>query len=258
MSEGRPIVDSTVDGIEHAFYAEEVGAIMSAGTATAQQISHLRARLEQVQGRRLGAATLPTLPSLAALLPGGGLRAGAAYSLAPSTSLLLALLARPSQEGSWCGVVGMPELGAEAAEQVGVDLSRIVLIPDPGPRWLAVTATIADVLPVVAVRPGGRVVPGEVSRLSARLRERGGVLLVQGVWPQAEASIAVDRSEWSGVGDGHGFLRRRVLTVSVTSRRQAVPRRARLVLPDETGGLSTMPGAVPMTETQPIPMRAVG
>lgn len=225
---------------------------MSAGTATAQQISHLRARLERVQQRRLDAAVLPTLPSLAALLPGAGLRAGAAYSLAPSASLLLALLARPSQEGTWCGVVGMPELGAEAAEQIGVDLSRIVLVPDPGPRWLAVTATVADVLPVVAVRPGGRVRPGDVSRLSARLRDRGGVLLVQGVWPQAEASIAVDRSEWSGVGDGHGFLRRRVLTVSVTGRRQAMPRRARLVLPDEAGGLSASP------QPTPVPMRAVG
>jgi len=225
---------------------------MSAGAATAQEISLLRAQLERMQGRRLGAAVLPTLPSLASLLPGGGLRAGATYTLAPSASLLLALLARPSQEGSWCGVVGMPELGAEAAEQLGVDLSRIVLIPDPGARWLAVTATVADVLPVVAVRPGGRVTPGDVARLSARLRDRGGVLLVQGVWPQAEASIAVDASEWTGVGDGHGFLQRRVLTVSVTSRRQAVPRRARLVLPDETGGLSAAPAV------HPIPMRAVG
>ncbi|QAY61638.1 hypothetical protein ET475_01035 [Microbacterium protaetiae] len=226
---------------------------MSAGAATAQtEISRLRAQLERVQGRRLGAAVLPTLPSLAGLLPGGGLRAGAAYALAPSASLLLALLARPSQEGSWCGVVGMPELGAEAAEQLGVDLSRMVLIPEPGPRWLAVTATVADVLPVVAVRPAGRVSPGEVSRLSARLRDRGGVLLVQGVWPQAEASIAVDRSEWSGVGDGYGFLRRRALTVSVTSRRWAVPRRARLVLPDETGGLTAV------SQVSPVPMRAVG
>ena len=82
----------------------------------------------------------------------------------------------------------MPQLGAEAAEGLGVDLSRLVLIPDPGPRWLAVTATIAEVLPVVAVRPSGRASDAEVSRLAARLRDRGAVLLVQGPWPQAEAS----------------------------------------------------------------------
>ncbi len=84
-----------------------------------------------------------------------GCAPGSAYSIASSASLLSALLAAPSQAGSWCGVVGVPQFGAEAAERLGVDLSRLVLIPEPGPRWLAVTATIAEVLPVVAVRPGG-------------------------------------------------------------------------------------------------------
>jgi hypothetical protein len=172
----------------------------------------------------------------------------------PSASLLLALLARPSREGSWCGVVGMPELGAEAAEQLGVDLSRLVLIPDPGPRWLAVTATIADVLPVVAVRPAGRTSDAEVARLSARLREKGTVLLVQGVWPQAEASLGIDAPEWTGVGDGHGYLTRRALTVSVASRRWAVPRRARMLLPDDAGGLMRDDRPAEL----PVPMRAVG
>ncbi len=218
--------------------------------ATAQ-VSLLRSRLEQLQGRRLDAPVLPVPPALADLLPGRGLRPGQAYTVAPSGSLLLALLARPSREGSWCAVVGMPELGAEAAEQLGVDLNRLVLIPDPGPRWLAVTATVADVLPVVAVRPGGRVSAGETARLSARLREKGTVLLVQGVWPQAEASLAVDTAEWSGVGDGYGFLRRRAMTVSVTSRRWAAPRRGRMLLPDDTGGLTAAP-------PQPERMRAVG
>ncbi len=106
-----------------------------------------------MQGRRLDAPVLPTHPAFTSLLPGGGLRSGSAYAIARSMSLLLALMARPSQDGAWCGVVGMPELGAEAAEKYGLDLDRLVFIPDPGPRWLAVTATIAEVLPVVAVRP---------------------------------------------------------------------------------------------------------
>ena len=100
----------------------------------------------------------------------------------------------------------MPQLGAEAAEGLGVDLSRLVLIPDPGSRWLAVTATIAEVLPVVAVRPGGRATDAEVSRLAARLRDRGAVLLVQGPWPQAEAMHRGGRPGWTGLGRGHGYL----------------------------------------------------
>ena len=125
----------------------------------------------------------------------------------------------------------MPQLGAEAAEGLGVDLSRLVLIPDPGSRWLAVTATIAEVLPVVAVRPGGRATDGDVSRLAARLRDRGAVLLVQGPWPQAEAIIDVADPEWTGLGRGHGYLAGRELTVTVTSSRTPVPRRGRVLLP---------------------------
>lgn len=200
-----------------------------------EELARLRAGVERLQGRKLDAPVLPVHPALAALLPGGGLRPGAAYSLAPSASLLLALLAEASQAGSWCGVVGLPDLGAEAAERAGVDLSRLVLIPEPGQRWLAVTATVAEVLPVVAVRPGSRMSDGQVSRLSARLRDRGGVLLVQGAWPQAEAVLEVGRPAWEGLGRGHGYLAGREVTVRSTSRRWPVPRTGRMLLPGASG-----------------------
>ncbi|MFE1664125.1 hypothetical protein [Microbacterium sp. P02] len=205
------------------------------------EASRLRAQLERVQGRRLDEPVLPTHPALAGLLPGGGLKPGSAYSLPSSVSLLLALLAQPSQQGSWCAVIGMPELGAEAAERLGVDLDRLVLIPDPGPRWLAVAATVADVLPIVAVRPQGRATGAEASRLGARLRDRGSVLLVEGPWAQAEATLRVDQPEWTGLGDGFGYLAGRALTVTVSSRRWPVPRRSRMLLPAPDGTVSVVP-----------------
>lgn len=208
------------------------------------EVLRLRAQLERVQGLRLDAPVLPTHSAFASLLPGGGLRPGAAYSLGRSASLLLALMARPSQDGSWCAAVGMPELGAEAAESLGVDLARLVFVPDPGPRWLAVTATIAEVVPVVAVRPPGRVADGEVARLAARLRDRGTVLLVQGPWPQAEAVLEVGDPEWSGVGRGHGYLDGRAVTVMASSRRWPRPRRERMLLPGAGGEVSLAPAVV--------------
>ena len=217
----------------------------------AGDVASLRAQLERVQGRRLDAPVLPVHPALASLLPGGGLRPGAAYSLSRSTSLLLALMSQPSQSGSWCGVVGMPRLGAEAAERLGVDLSRLVLIPEPGPRWLAITATIAEVLPVVAVRPSGRAPDAEISRLAARLRDRGAVLLVQGPWPQAEAVIELDAPEWTGVGRGHGYLSGREVTVTTSSRRWPRPRRSRLLLPDATGAIAAAAEPVPSLSAVP-------
>lgn len=197
-------------------------------------------RLEQVQGRRLDAPVLPTYPALAELLPGGGLRPGAAYSLAPSMSLLLALMARPSQDGTWCGAIGMPELGTEAAEKFGVALDRLVLVPEPGARWLGVAATVAEVLPIVALRPPGRAMNAEVARLAARLRDRGAVLLVQGPWPQAEATLQVSEPEWAGLGAGFGYLAGRTLTITASSRRWPVPRRSRVMLPAPDGTVASV------------------
>ncbi|MFT4215435.1 MAG: hypothetical protein QM622_11770 [Microbacterium sp.] len=201
----------------------------------AATVHGLRAQVERLQGRRLDAPVLPVPSALSRLLPGGGLRPGAAYGVGRSMSLLFALLARPSQEGSWCAAVGMPCLGAEAARAAGVELSRLVLVPEPAERWLAVTAAVADVLPVVAVRPPARASDGEVARLAARMREREAVLLVQGAWPQTEAMIDVIDPCWSGVGEGWGVLAEREVTVTVTSRRSPVPRTGRMLLPDARG-----------------------
>lgn len=196
----------------------------------------LRAQLEHVQGRSMAVPYLPVVPALAELLPGRGLRPGAVYSVRASAAIVMALMAKPSQSGLWCAAVGMPRLGVEAAQASGVELSRMVLIPDPGARWMAVTATVADVLSVVAVRPGGRVVDAEASRLSARLRDRGAVLIVQGEWAHAEAMIEVTGSSWSGLASGHGYLDHRELDVRVISRRGQ--RSGRVMLPAAGGGIA--------------------
>lgn len=227
----------------------------TAAADVAGTVSTLRAQMERMQGRRLDTPVLPVPPALASLLPGGGLRTGGSYSLGRSMSLLFALLAEPSRTGSWCAVVGMPHLGVEAARAAGVDLSRLVLIPDPGQRWLAVTSTVADVLPVVAVRPPTRAKDSEIARLAARMREREAVLLVQGPWPQTEAMIDVADPSWSGLGDGHGILSGRELTVTVTSRRSPVPRSNRMLLPDESGRLGGYAQPERARRWDPVPMR---
>ena len=206
----------------------------------APSLDALRAQLERTQGRRLDSPVLPVHPALAPLLPGGGLRAGSAYALESSAALVMALMGGPSQAGAWCAAIGMPELGAEAVEHAGVDLDRLVLIPDPGARWLAVVATVAEVMPVVAVRPPARVTEADAARLAARLRDRGTALLVQGRWPQTEAALSLSDPAWSGVGRGHGHLVDRAVTVTSSSRRWPVPRSARIVLPARGGGIAAV------------------
>ncbi|HEY8912963.1 hypothetical protein [Lacisediminihabitans sp.] len=201
-------------------------------TERAESIESLQARIRQMQATKLDTRTIPTHPAIAGLLPGGGLKQGVAYSVDRSATLLMALLAAPSAAGTWCGVVGVPEFGVEAAAGFGIDLDRLVLVPHPGDQWLAVTAAIADVLGVVVARPPRRASDASVSRLTARLRQRGTTLLVLGPWPQSEAMLSLSESSWSGIGQGNGHLSARQVTVTVTSRAGGRPRSARLWLPD--------------------------
>ncbi|MGO4103158.1 hypothetical protein AB4Y63_04340 [Leifsonia sp. YAF41] len=197
------------------------------------RVAQLQQRIQGMQATKLSTKALPTLPALADVLPGGALREGAAYSVDGSTTLVMALLAGPSQSGAWCGVVGLPHFGAEAATRFGIDLERLVLVPSPGEQWLTVTAALVDVLTVVVTRPPQKASDADVARLGARLRQRGCALIVVGEWPQSEAQLRVTSSRWSGVGRGHGLLTGREVTVSSSGRTGfARANSTRLWLPD--------------------------
>ncbi len=193
-------------------------------------IPELQERIRQLQTPRLDTPGLPTHPALARLLPGGALQEGATYSIDRSLTLLMLLLAAPSAAGIWCGVVGVPEFGVEAAAGFGIDLERLALVPRPGDQWLAATAALADAMGVIVTRPPRQASDASVARLSARLRKRGATMLVLGSWPQSEATLSITESVWTGIGDGHGNLGTREATVSVTSKTAGRPRSARLVL----------------------------
>lgn len=232
-----------VDILEDMFEYKQVSpaaAILTALTpavaAPREGVRELQARIRQMQATKLDTRRIPTHPAIAELLPGGALRQGSAYAIGSSAigssaTLLMALLAGPSAAGAWCGVVGVPEFGVEAAAAFGIDLDRLVLVPNPGDRWLGVTAAIVDVLGIVATRSPERLADASVARLTARLRQRGATLIVLGSWPQSEAVLSISQSNWSGIGSGHGHLSARQVTVTVTAR-TGRPRSARLWLPD--------------------------
>ena len=210
-------------------------------------VARLRAQVDALEGRAR-TRVCPAHPALAAVLPDGGLRPGAAYRVSgagrreeSAGALLAALLAEPSRAGMWCGVVGLPEFGAEAAGLAGVALDRLALVPAPGSRWLSVVAALAVALPVVAVRPSGPVRPADASRVAARLREHEAVLLVAGEWPGAEAAISLDEPRWAGVGAGWGCLAGREATVRVASKRYPRGRDVRVLLPGVDGRLAAAP-----------------
>jgi len=194
-------------------------------------VDELRTRVIQMQGRP-AVQPVRTHPALAGLLQ---MQTGSSYGV-ESASLATMLLAGPSADGAWCGVVGSSELGLEAAAAAGMDLSRTILVPDPGDAWLEVTAALIDVLGIVMVRPPARVSEGDAARLSARLRQRGSILVALPTkegdgWPRCDARLELGDVDWVGLGSGHGHLRARQATVEVR-RGVGPPASARLWLPD--------------------------
>ncbi|MDO7881901.1 hypothetical protein [Antiquaquibacter soli] len=225
---------------------------------SAAQVEELRARIRQMQSTKLESRGIPTHPAIAELLPGGGLKQGAAYSVDRSAMLLMTLLAAPSAAGLWCAVVGVPEFGVEAAAQFGIDLERLVLIPHPGDQWLAVTAAVADVMGVVVTRPPARSSDSSVARLTARLRQNGTTLLVLGAWPQTEAMLSLSDTRWHGIGEGHGHLSAREATVTVSSRTAGRPRSARVWLPAADATVSRVTSASRPVAVPVPPLRVAG
>ncbi len=180
------------------------------------------------------------LPALRELLP-RGLARGTVVAVAEFGLLCLALAAAASADGAWCGIAGLPEAGVLAAAGLGLDAGRILLVPDPGPAWPQVTASLLDGCDLVLLRPPGPAgCPAQVRRrLEATLRRGRGVLLVAGDWPGAQHRLRVVTQRWTGLGDGHGRLRACCAEVTADGRGEAAMARTRwLWLPGEDGGVA--------------------
>jgi hypothetical protein len=151
----------------------------------------------------------------------------------------LALVAAASAGGAWCGVAGIPDLGVTAAAGVGVEPARLMLVPDPGPGWPQVVASMLDACEVVVVRPPARPSAQARRRLEAVLRRGGGVLVVAGDWAGAPVRLRVASQSWVGIGDGYGSLRGcRAEVVAAGRGAAARPRRQWLWLPGPDGVVS--------------------
>lgn len=194
-----------------------------------------------------GAGVLPVAAALAGLFPDGGLPRGAAIGLdgSSSLSLLFALLSEASAAGSWCAAVGLPELGAVAASEAGVELSRLALVPSPGNQLMGVLAALLEGLEIVAVAGCQRLHAKQRQALAARAKARGAVLLALDAWPGADFRLTVGADTSAGYGgwtglaaDGHGRLRQRQVHLRATG--QGLPHRgrtARALLPGPAGSL---------------------
>ena len=179
------------------------------------------------------ARVLPVDPALAGLLPWpGGIRRGATVAAVGSTSVLIALLASAMAEGSWGAVVGMPAFGVLAAAEADVPIQRLALVPEPGPDWPTVVSALIDGVDIVVVATPPGVAESVTRALMNRARQKNVVLVPTTAWTGCDLVITVTGRKWTGLGLGHGRLRRQEMTLESVGRGRAVqPRTVTVIMP---------------------------
>jgi len=190
---------------------------------------------------RLLAVPAPLLP----LFPFGGLPPGQSIGFdgPGSWSVALAMAAAITGHEGWMAVIGIEELGLVAAADLGVGLDRLLLIETvPSAQLGEVVAALVGAVKVIAIAPAREIHHRDARRLAARARERETTLLhLNGGrhWPHAlDVMIQAEPERWEGIGQGHGHLQHRRLSVGVTGRRSSArQRQVSVVLPDPDGGL---------------------
>lgn len=186
-----------------------------------------------------GDSVQPVLPALRDLLPAGGLQRGSVVAAGHWSLLCLALAAGASAAGAWCAVAGLPQAGVAAAAGAGLDPERMLLVPEPGPGWPQVVASLLDGCELVLLRPPARPSAQVRRRVEATVRRFGGVLVVAGDWEGAQVRLLVTDQEWAGIGAGHGRLRARRVRVVADGRGAAARSRAQwLWLPAPDGSVT--------------------
>ena len=179
-----------------------------------------------VPGGLLARGTIVTAPPrVGGAAAGGGSASageGAAAGDGAITYATLALVAGATAGGAWAGVVGFPNFGIAAASGLGADLSKMMLLDDPGERWLDAAAVLAGAVDLVLLHTPRRPNAAQLRRMTHRVRpgdrQRGCVLVVTGPWETAHLTLTTRNPHWEGLGDGSGNLTRRRVTISATGR----------------------------------------
>ncbi len=111
--------------------------------------------------------------------------------LSGARSLSLSMVAAVTAAGGHAAIVGQPDVGLLAAVEMGADLSRLAVIPEPGADPVEVAAVLMDGMDLVVLGLGGRSVPATRARaVVARARQKGCTLLVTGGdWQGASARL---------------------------------------------------------------------
>src|ERR1700730_12933932 len=170
---------------------------------------------------------LPIPQLLADVLP-DALPRGTVAVLSGARSLPLSMVAAVTAAGGDAAIVGQADIGLLAAVEMGADLSRLAVIPDPGTDPVEVAAVLMDGMDLVVLALGGRSVPLTRARaVVARAHHKGCTLLVtDGDWQGASIRLEARVSGYETTSDKPGFGRISKVRLEVCAAGRAM-RRAR-------------------------------
>jgi hypothetical protein len=197
----------------------------------AEQVEHLRRKIAAVSGKAsrghlatprvedlipASQSLLPMPESLADRIP-AALPQGSVVVASGARSLMLKVVAAVTAAGGHAAVVGQPDIGLLAAVEMGADLTRLALVPDPGTDPVEVAAVLLDGMDLVVLGLGGRSVPLSRARaVTARARNKGCTLLVTGGdWHGARMRLEAKVSGYEITGSpGLGRISKVQLTIA--------------------------------------------
>jgi hypothetical protein len=211
-----------------------------AGSGRAELLKQLRSQMAGVSGK-VGAgrrsqptaaqpyapepvseSLLPVPESLRELMP-AGLPRGVVAVVTGARSLPLGMAAAVTAAGGHVAIVGHPDAGLLAAVEMGADLTRLAVIPDPGTDPVEVAAVLMDGMDLVVLGLGGRsVTPTRARAVTARAQHRGCTLLATGGdWPGASLRLEARVRGYDmtvGAVPGHGRIGRVQVALRGTGR----------------------------------------
>ena len=194
--------------------------------------------------------TLPAPAPIAQLLPHRGLVSGSIVQLSGATALHAGLVASVTESGGWAALIGTPRVGLLAATEMGANLQRCAIVPDPGPDPIAVAAVLVDGIDLVVLSLAGADVPPSRARaIPARARRTGAILVVtDGHWPTVDLHLDARVAGYRGLGAAGGRITGVDLTVEARARGHQ-PRRADVEITGRAGGVTwvaTQDDSVPL------------
>lgn len=202
----------------------------------AEQLKLLRRQMASVSGKvgsgRRADDLLPESetrlsipPLLADVLP-DALPRGTVAVLSGARSLPLSMVAAVTASGGNAAIVGQPDIGLLAAVEMGADLSRLAVIPDPGTDPVEVAAVLMDGMDLVVLGLGGRSVPLTRARaVVARAHQKGCTLLVtDGDWQGASIRLEARVSGYETSAGDSGFGRISGVRLDVCAQGRAIGR----------------------------------